>query len=143
MDDLKGKEIEKWIVKSRRDLKAAQVLIANEELLLDSVVYHCQQSTEKALKGYLVFQDHELQKTHDLEVLANLCATYDSSFSELENEARILTPYAMQFRYPGDELEPDIKDAEAAIVMAVVVLEFVSHRLPIELSDSKTGSEEE
>ena len=44
MDNPKSEEIRKWITKSQRDLKAAQILMAIEEPLLDSAVYHCQQS---------------------------------------------------------------------------------------------------
>lgn len=57
--------------------------------MLDSVVSRCQQSAERALKGYLVFQDCELQKTHGLETLMDLYATYDSSFHKLDAEVGI------------------------------------------------------
>ena len=46
-------EIRAWLIKAARDLEAARRLIETEEPLLDIVVYHCQQSMEKALKGFL------------------------------------------------------------------------------------------
>ncbi|KPQ33620.1 MAG: hypothetical protein HLUCCA11_17950 [Phormidesmis priestleyi Ana] len=135
MDNPKADEIRQWLVKSKRDLKAAQILMASAEPLLDAGVYHCQQSAEKALKGYLVFRDCELQRSHDLVAILEMCAAYDSSFSQLKTEARMLTPYVMEFRYPGDELEPDRKDAEEAMKMAATVLAFVSQKLPDEMTE--------
>ncbi len=36
----------------------------------------------------------------------------------------MLTPYATEFRYPGDVFEPSLEDAEEALKMAG---EFLSH----------------
>ena len=65
-----------------------------------------------------------------------MCSRYDSSFSKLDTEARVLTPYVMEFRYPGDELEPERETAEAAMTMAETVLKFVLQRLPIDITSS-------
>jgi HEPN domain-containing protein len=32
-------------------------------------VYHCQQSAEKAVKAFLIYQGKAHEKTHDIEVL--------------------------------------------------------------------------
>jgi len=66
MDSPKDEEVRQWIIKSQRDIKVARILIENEVSLLDAVVYHCQQSAEKALKAYLTHQDVVFKKTHDL-----------------------------------------------------------------------------
>jgi HEPN domain-containing protein len=96
--------------------------------LLDVVVYHCQQSAEKALKAYLTYQDVVFQKTHDLDVLLNLCLPFNSRFGELREMARTLTPYAVEFRYPGSAIEPERE--EAALGMAESVIRFVKLGLP-------------
>jgi HEPN domain-containing protein len=108
----------------------AQVLFDNEESLLDAVVYHCQQSAEKALKAYLASQNVAFRKTHDLGVLLELCSLSESGFQSLQEVADILTPYATEFRYPGDALEPERRDAEEALEMALLVLNFVTQLLP-------------
>jgi HEPN domain-containing protein len=41
-------------------------LAAHTPPLLDTSIYHCQQSAEKAVKGYLVFCDQEFERVHDL-----------------------------------------------------------------------------
>jgi len=130
MDNAQYEETQQWLIKSQRDLKVAQVLLDNKESLLDAVVYHCQQSAEKALKAYLTFQSIGFVKTHDLDVLLGLCSSSESDFQSLQEAADVLTPYATEFRYPGGLIEPERRDAEEAIGMAILVLDFVSQRLP-------------
>jgi HEPN domain-containing protein len=47
--------------------------------------------------------------------------------------ARILTPYVVEFRYPGDVIEPEREEAEEALEMAESVLRFVRSALPEEV----------
>lgn len=95
MDNAKFAETRQWLIKSQRDLKAAYVLlINNEESLLDAVVYHCQQAAEKALKAYLTYQEQVVKKTHDLDVLLDICSLFEPGFHDLKDIADTLTPYA-------------------------------------------------
>jgi HEPN domain-containing protein len=128
MDDAHYHEIQQWLLKSQRDLEAARVLF--EHGLFDVVVYHCQQSAEKALKAYLVYQEVILQKTHNLVVLLESCLTFDIGFEILRDSAEVLTPYGTEFRYPGDTLEPERFEAEEALAIASLVLDFVIKLLP-------------
>jgi HEPN domain-containing protein len=128
MDDAHYHEIQQWLLKSQRDLEAAKVLF--EHGLFDVVVYHCQQSAEKALKAYLVYQEVILQKTHNLVVLLESCLAFDINFEILRDSAEILTPYATEFRYPGDTIEPEKYEAEEALAITSLVLNFVVKLLP-------------
>ncbi len=69
MEREKRCEVGQWVLKSQRDLLAGRLLMESEQSLLDVAVYHCQQSVEKALKGYLTYHDVIFQKTHNLSVL--------------------------------------------------------------------------
>lgn len=128
MDDAHYHEIQQWLLKSQRDLEAAKVLF--EHGLFDVVVYHCQQSAEKALKAYLVYQEVILQKTYNLVVLLESCLAFDINFEILRDSTEILTPYATEFRYPGDTIEPEKYEAEEALAIASLVLDFVVKLLP-------------
>jgi HEPN domain-containing protein len=130
MDNAHHEEVQQWLIKSQRDLKVAQVLLASEASLLDAVVYHCQQCGEKALKAYLTSQNATFRKTHDLDVLLGFCLSFDIGFQSLQDAANTLTPYATEFRYPGDTIEPKRGDAEQAMEMAALILNFVVQRLP-------------
>jgi len=69
-------------------------------------------------------------KTHDLTVLLEVCCKFETSFEKFSDAADILTPYATGFRYPGDILEPSAGDAEEALDLARVILQFVKNQLP-------------
>jgi HEPN domain-containing protein len=130
MDSSKYEETQQWLIKSKRDLKVAWVLFESEESLLDSVVYHCQQSAEKSLKAYLTYQNIVFRKTHDLDILIDLCSLSERSFQDLKDGADILTPYATEFRYPSDTIEPERQEAEEALEIANLILTFVLKSLP-------------
>ena len=59
MDEEKYQEVQQWLIKSQHDLEAARLLFSSQSSLLDVAAYHCQQSVEKSLKGYLTCQDLE------------------------------------------------------------------------------------
>jgi HEPN domain-containing protein len=130
MDNPNYEEVQQWLTKSQRDLKVAWVLFKNEESLFDAVAYHCQQSAEKSLKAYLTHKNTAFRKTHDLDVLIDLCCQSEASFQELKDGADTLTPYATEFRYPSDTIEPEKYEAEEALAIASLVLDFVVKLLP-------------
>jgi len=127
MDSPKYEEVQQWLIKSQRGLKVAWVLFEHEESLLD---YHCQQSAEKSLKAYLTYQNITFRKTHDLDVLIDLCSLSEPSFQDWKDGADTLTPYATEFRYPSDTVEPERYEAEEALEIANSVLDFVIDLLP-------------
>ena len=129
MDPEHVKEVEQWLVKSQRDLSAARVLFQSQ--LFDITVYHCQQCAEKALKAYLAYQQESLQRTHNLVTLLEGCIQFEPSFEMLRVSAESLTPYATEFRCPGDTFEPEKDDVEEALEMAELVLSAVSQVIQI------------
>ena len=48
--------------------------------------YHSQQCLEKYLKAYMVQEAKKFIKTHDLEVLREMAANYNSYFSKAETK---------------------------------------------------------
>jgi HEPN domain-containing protein len=128
MVDFKAKLTTEWLQKAHHDLRSARRLMQPAPIL-DTAVYHCQQAAEKALKGYLTSHDVTVQKTHDLTVLLTQCVDFDTRFTVLYDACDILTPYGTAFRYPGSEFLPEIEDAEAALVLANDIVDFVENVL--------------
>ena len=58
-----------WLAKAQSDLQSARILIEGAEKHLDTGSYHCQQSTEKALKAWLTANGLTFKKTHALDIL--------------------------------------------------------------------------
>ncbi len=133
MDEIKRREIYGWLVKSRRDLESARRLLRGDDPLRDVAVYHCQQAVEKAIKAYLVYQDIPFEKTHSLVALLSRCLPLDAELENWKNVAEILTPYATEFRYPGDPMEPSPEESEEALSLAESFVEFILQRMPEEV----------
>lgn len=133
MDEVKLNEIGQWLIKASHDLGSAKCLLGGDTPYLDTAVYHCQQTAEKALKAYLTLKDTPFLKIHDLSVLVEQCMELDSTFDQLKDIPEILNPYATAFRYPGDVLEPEPSDVDEAYELASMVFEFVLMRMPEEL----------
>src|SRR5438132_9214475 len=131
MDDAKRELIRAWIIKARNDLTTAREIGRLAEGPLDTAIYHCQQAAEKAVKGFLAFHDHRLERSHDIERLVELAVAYDESFNAWEDAAITLTPYATAYRYPGESsaLEPSRAEFEEALKLAEELVTFVLSRL--------------
>lgn len=119
-----------WLVKAKRDLLSAVELADADTPLLDTAAYHCQQAAEKAIKGFLLFHDIRFEKTHDVEVLLSQASAIDSSFTACIVAARILTPLAVEFRYPGDFVEPEEDEYREAFEAAEKLYRLVLQKLP-------------
>ena len=133
MNEEKRTEVRNWLIKSQHDLGSSRRLMEGDEPYLDTAVYHLQQAAEKALKGSLTFHDILFEKTHDLIELLALFATQEPAFKQWREVAEELTPYAVQFRYPGDVLEPSQSEAETALEHTQGFVDFILGLLPDEV----------
>ena len=120
---------EVWLYKAYNDLKSALKLLDGDDPIMDTAIYHTQQCAEKALKGYLAYKREPLKKTHDIELLVEICSAIDIEFEKLYDCSENLTPYATAFRYPDIYLEPDYDEVYEAIGMAKEILEFVEKKI--------------
>jgi len=117
--------LQQWLDKGRDDLRVAEYLSKMHHPTPDEIIcFHCQQSAEKYLKGFLFSLDIEPEKTHDLEYLLELCQKYNSEFSILLSYVDILNRYAVSPRYPN-ELEITNEDMKIALSYAKNIQEFV------------------
>ena len=101
MADEKKQEVQDWLRKAASDLRSARVGLAADPPLIEDALFHCQQATEKAMKGFLTAHDTAFRKTHDLDELALACEHIDESLQDVLEPARDLTVFAWEFRYPG------------------------------------------
>jgi len=131
MKKAKIKEVKQWLIKIQRDLDSARLLLKGG--YLDTAVYHCQQAVEKVIKAYLTYHDIPFEKTHNLVALLAFCVPLEPSFGQWRETTEILTPYATEFRYPGDVLEPEASEAEEALARAEALVNFIVQLLPPEI----------
>lgn len=133
MSNAKIELVRSWLIKADHDLKSAHELAVASEPLLDTAIYHCQQAAEKAIKGLLVYKDIRFDKTHDIDLLISLAVDMEPRLSSWSHAAELLTPYATEFRYPGEYAEPEPAEFEEAFVAAKNFYAFILTLLPQEV----------
>ena len=140
------KEVQEWHKIAAIDLKTAEYLKNMKPLPIEIICYHCQQSAEKYLKGYIVFCGIAPPRMHDLDELCKLCLKYSNTFKNIADHCSDLTAYGVQPRYPM-ELVLDEEDMQQALDSAKAVKEFViaivKDRITQEKKQSKSKSQNE
>jgi HEPN domain-containing protein len=84
---------------------------------------------EKALKALLVWHQVEFPKTHDVQRLLDLLAGTEPELAEACVGAAELTPYGVEYRYPGEYPPVDRDSATAALLVARKACHEVARRI--------------
>ncbi|WP_187759693.1 HEPN domain-containing protein [Thiospirochaeta perfilievii] len=99
------KQYELLINKAKVDLKVAKNILrdfnnGDDELDLEVVMFHLQQSTEKILKSILDLNSIKFPRTHDIEELINLLkeSKIDLNYNTID-KLIVLSDYAVEGRY--------------------------------------------
>jgi len=134
MDDTRRELLRSWLTKAASDLRSARVLGSADDAPLDTAIYHCQQTAEKAVKAFLVAKEISPEKTHDIRKLTLEAAVHEPRFNEVMDMAVSLTPYAWEFHYPDDlaETYPTREEFDEALHHAQAIYDFVLNLLPAE-----------
>ncbi|MDR0568760.1 MAG: HEPN domain-containing protein [Spirochaetaceae bacterium] len=112
-----------WFYFADADLDSAKILNAAYCRHREIICYHCQQSAEKYLKGFLCYNGLTPPKIHTLEILCALCSNFNVIFNNIAKECAYLSPFAVHARYP---FEMSITDAntEKALKIAETIRDF-------------------
>lgn len=114
---------EDWLRYARSDLELASI-DQPEGVLLESLCFHAQQATEKALKAVFVFLDTDFPRTHNIRTLLDEIPDSIDIPREVEESAG-LTDYAVESRYPLTTEPVDDEEYQHAIGLAKVVVLWV------------------
>jgi HEPN domain-containing protein len=89
-----------WRYLADLDLNTAEHLVKTmRPAPLEIICFHCQQSAEKYLKGFLSMKGEDPPYIHDLDELCKRCEKYEPLFSNIATECTILTQFGVQPRY--------------------------------------------
>jgi HEPN domain-containing protein len=127
-------EIKDWLLYADRDLMGAKTLLESSKSLINLAAFHCQQAVEKYFKAYLLENDWELEKTHDLIKLnKEIIKIKDLNFDK-NVLSRINKIYAGS-KYPGGlGLLPDGMPSEEEILSFYEFAKEVKQKINNELS---------
>ncbi len=119
-----NKNISEWIEKAEGDYETVSDLVKKRRRRQRCIIaFHCQQCIEKYLKALLTRHRIEFPKQHDLEELLVLLLHNDPLLSSFRDEFKRLTPFAVAFRYPGEEITgEELKEAVSTAKRLRVVL---------------------
>jgi HEPN domain-containing protein len=89
-----------------RDLKLIESNLNNPDCADELFGFHAQQAVEKALKAWLRSRGVEYPPTHDVFLLVDLLSRDGVDVGSLY-PMEALTPFAVQYRYEGLDLDED------------------------------------
>jgi len=121
------KEGKRWLMQAVHDLELASYDFQGG--FYAAACFNAQQTTGKALKGFLLAKGERVVLGHSVAELIQRCETYESSFAHLRSRAGKLDRFYLPTRYPnslpgGIPSEVfDKEDAEGALQVAAEVVE--------------------
>jgi HEPN domain-containing protein len=122
------RQYEILIKKAKSDLKAGKNLLedftnGDDELDLETIMFHFQQCAEKLLKSLLIYNRHHIVKTHDIEDL--ILTIQDNNLEIISDVNKLipLTEYAVEGRYAV--IHDDLDDTDKYIKILDELLIYV------------------
>ena len=118
--------------KARTDLKVAKNILedfenGDNELDLEVIMFHLQQSVEKLLKALLAYNRLHFTKTHNIEYLLDVVYENNIELIDNANELIPLTEFAVEGRY--SIINDDLYDIDKYIKIVEELLLFVGEKI--------------
>ncbi|OGB85888.1 hypothetical protein A3J41_00655 [candidate division TM6 bacterium RIFCSPHIGHO2_12_FULL_38_8] len=127
---MKENNSQEWLKFAKIDFEIAQDLLNLKDRYAGAAAYHAQQAAEKALKAYLMYQNEDIPKSHDLVLLVRRCAEFDLEFLLIELMAARLSPFSVQTRYPDDMCSDlSVQEAKKLLKDSEKILNFVIQKI--------------
>ncbi len=118
-----------WLQRAKSNMARAKAGRVSPDILYEDLCYDAQQAVEKAFKSVCIIHEIVFPKTHDIAYLIELLEKGGVEMPENLQNAKILTGYAVETRYPGD-YEPVVEeDLRKAIEIAKEVLKWAKKEM--------------
>ena len=120
-------DVLEWISKAEQDYQTAMTMVRKiKKPVPDIVGFHSQQCIEKYLRAFLVLNKMNFPKTHDLIELLEIAIAKDPLIEVYRKDLRILNPFSVQFRYPGESAT--VEESVTALKTMKKVRKFFGER---------------
>jgi len=113
---------EEWLNHAISDFRLAQLGRQDDLIMREQVCFHAQQAVEKAFKAVLLHGKIDFPFSHNLQALVELIMENGIPVSEDIAASGVLTPYAVEARYPGYWGEIAEQDVGEALTLAETVI---------------------
>jgi HEPN domain-containing protein len=91
--------IEEWLNKAEEEYEFASSIM-EDTTFYSQLCFHFHQAAEKYLKTYIIANDLEFKKIHDLMVLLKICLSKNKEFEKLRNSCKFINRFYIETRYP-------------------------------------------
>jgi HEPN domain-containing protein len=139
-EQVKWDFVQQWLDRARKNLAGGEVLLKEEFEDYENVGFQAQQAAERFIKAFLVRHQIEFPKTHDIALLRQLVARINPELSKKLATADALTPYGVEFPYPGDFPSLSRNEAEKAFRLAEQTRDLLSASLKSYLNAGRPGA---
>lgn len=115
-------EYNQWLNYAEDDFIAAKELL--KARLYNVVCFHSQQSIEKYLKAYLIYNGINPPRVHHLITLTRIISKFSDAFDEFIDDVKTVDMYYIPSRYPDapigslPDAMPNENDAKKALEIA-------------------------
>ena len=100
--------VKEWTKKAEEDCLAVEELYKISVRRFAAIIcFHVQQCAEKYLKALLISRNIEPPRMHSLEMLLDLIVDNVPELEQCRDMLTGLTPYSVEYRYPGVVATPD------------------------------------
>ncbi len=106
-----------WLHHAQSDFRFARLGQQDDLIMREQVCFHAQQAVEKAFKAVLLHEKIDFPFSHNIQELIDLIQENGVPVSDDIADAGMLTPYAVESRYPG--YWGEITDADVAAAMTL------------------------
>jgi HEPN domain-containing protein/predicted nucleotidyltransferase len=126
--------VDVWQGMARVDLAMIEAALGVDDIPWTGIAFHAQQAAEKYLKAAIISHGIRPERTHNLTDLFDQLESVDDAVPDLRAECELLTPFAIDTRYPRDESSaemPKLIEAEtgerAVAAMRAIVAAVLTH----------------
>ncbi|MDR3002016.1 MAG: HEPN domain-containing protein [Fibromonadaceae bacterium] len=116
-----------WLKRARSSLELAKSS-DNELVYYEDLCFQVQQAVEKGLKGLLIYNGVEPEKTHNLSVLLQALEKYTEIDDEIKDVLK-LQNFAVQTRYPGEYAQVEKEEYDQSVVIAEKCLKWIEEKI--------------
>jgi HEPN domain-containing protein len=92
--------IKDWVIKADEDFQFAVLNLKEKNSFYAQICFHFHQAAEKYLKAFIVANELEFRKIHDLLLLLKICSSKDSNVKVLQDACEYLNTFYVETRYP-------------------------------------------
>lgn len=119
--------LKNWLFRANEDIDVIKYLSKTMlESYQSTICMHAQQAVEKFLKAFLVYNNVDFPRTHDVDFLLKLCQKIDAINFDIDLGP--LSVFGLKLRYPDDFYVPDKNETSQNIDAALKIKSIVESK---------------